>query len=58
MQAKIEGDELVIRIKLQKPELSTSGKTLIVAKSGAPKATEAEVNGKPVVISLSAWIKP
>jgi hypothetical protein len=58
MQATVEGNELVVRIPLQKPAPSSTGRTLIVANSGGPKATEAEVNGKKITVNLSAWIKP
>ena len=48
MQAKIENNELVIRIPLEKPKPSSSGKTLIVASTGGNTQTDVEVNGKPV----------
>ncbi len=57
MQATIEGNMLVIRIPMQTPAPSASGKTLIVASSGGNKATTATVNGKPVVVGLNAYLK-
>ena len=57
MQAKIENNELVIRVPLEKPKLSSSGKTLIVATSGGSVQTDVEVNGKPVFVGLNAYIK-
>jgi hypothetical protein len=57
MEAKIEGNELVIRIPLQKPTLSSSGKTLIVASTGGNKQIDVEVEGKPVYVGLNAYIK-
>ncbi|MHB1002093.1 MAG: hypothetical protein ACYC27_22870 [Armatimonadota bacterium] len=39
MQATIENNELIIRIPLEKPKLSSSGKTLIVASSGGNQQT-------------------
>ena len=57
MQATIEKGELVVRIPVQDPPRpSKSGKTLIVASSGGNQATTAEVNGKPVVVGLNAYI--
>lgn len=56
MQAKIENNELVIRIPLEKPELSSSGKTLIVASTGGNVQTDVEVNGKPVFVGVNAYI--
>lgn len=49
MDAKIENNELVIRIPLEKPHASTSGKTLIVASTGGNVQTNIEINGKPVL---------
>jgi len=57
MEAKLENNELVIRIPLEKPKLSSSGKTLIVASTGGNVQTAVEVNGKPVFVGLNAYIK-
>lgn len=57
MNATIEGNELVVRIPLEKPRPSSSGKTLVVASSGGGKSTSAQVGGKTVSVNLSAWIK-
>lgn len=57
MKATIENGELVIRIPVQDPPRpSKTGKTLIVASSGGNIPTTAEVNGKPVVVGLNAYI--
>jgi hypothetical protein len=59
MTAKIEGQELVIRIPMNpQPELSATGKTLVVASSHGNKPTDVIVNGLPVVIGVNAYIKP
>ncbi|MCX6345651.1 MAG: hypothetical protein NT018_11365 [Armatimonadetes bacterium] len=57
MQAKIENNELVIRISLEKPKPSGSGKTLIVASTGGNTQTDVMVDGKPVFVGLNAYIK-
>lgn len=49
-------NELVIRIPLQTPQPSASGKTLIVATSSGITTTSATINGKPVKIGLNAFI--
>jgi hypothetical protein len=54
--AKIEGNELVIRISLQEPAPSASGKTLVVATTRGNIQTDATVNGKPVTIGVNAYI--
>jgi len=57
MKVTIEKGELVIRIPLQEPRPSASGKTLVVASSHGNQATTATVNGKPVIIRHNAYIK-
>ena len=57
MKASIENGELVIRIPVQDPPRpSKTGKTLIVATSGGNQATAAQVDGKPVIVGLNAYI--
>jgi hypothetical protein len=56
MQVEIIGSELVIRVPLQPPAPSASGKTLVVASSRGNQTTTAQVNGKAVVIGLNAYI--
>jgi hypothetical protein len=56
MTATIEGNELVIRLPLQQPTPSASGKTLVVASSHGNKVTEAEVNGQKVTVGVNAYI--
>jgi len=59
MDVKIENGELVIRMPINAPlRNSKSGKTLVVASSYGNKTTEAEVDGKKVVVGLNAYIYP
>ena len=57
MQVEIKGNELVITIPMQKPTPSASGKTLVVASSHGNQPTSAQVDGKPVVVGLNAYIR-
>jgi hypothetical protein len=57
MTATIENNELVIRVSLQEPTPSSSGKTLIVASSHGNQTTTAMINGKPIIVGLNAYIK-
>lgn len=57
MQAKIENNELVIRIPLDQPKLSSSGKALIVAGTGRSVKTVVEIDDKPVFAGRKAHIK-
>jgi len=55
--AKIEGDELVLRIPMNaKPERSASGKTLVVASTYGNKETDCVVDGKKVTVGINAYI--
>jgi len=56
MDVKIEGNELVIRIPLQRPQPSASGKTLVVASTRGNMKTDAMIDGKPITIGLNAYI--
>ncbi|MBU1082437.1 MAG: hypothetical protein KKB59_18270 [Spirochaetes bacterium] len=57
MDARIEKGKLIVEINLNEPRPSASGKTLVVASSGGNQATAAQVNGKPVIIGLNAYIQ-
>jgi hypothetical protein len=58
MKVEIRDKKLYIEIDLEEPTPSSSGKTLVVASTHGNTATTAEVNGKPVTIGLTAYIKP
>ena len=57
MQVEIKDGNLVITIPMQKPTPSASGKTLVVASSHGNQPTSAQVNGKPIILGLNAYIK-
>ena len=58
MKAKIENGKLYVEIDLQTPPRpSASGKTLVVATTKGNVPTTCEVDGKPVVIGLNAYVK-
>lgn len=57
LTAVVEGEYLVIRVPLNpKPVPSASGKTLVVASSHGNKQTEAQIEGKPVIVGVNAYI--
>lgn len=57
MTVTIEGNVLVVRIEMQKPTPSASGKSLTVATTRGNVETEAEVDGKRIVLGLNAYIR-
>ena len=57
MKVEIKNGKLMIEIDTQKPTPSASGKTLVIASTHGNQPTAAQVNGKPVVIGLNAYIK-
>ena len=58
LTAAIEGEYLVIRVPMNaKPTPSSTGKSLVVASSHGSKQTEVEVQGKPVIVGVNAYIQ-
>ena len=61
LNAKVEKGELVIRIPLQTPAPSASGKTLVVASSHGNQPTTATIKHdgveKPIIVGLNCYIK-
>jgi hypothetical protein len=57
MNVEIKDNKLLIEIDLEKPTPSSSGKPLILASTHGNTVTTAEVDGKPVIIGLNAYIK-
>lgn len=51
-------DILQVRIPLQQPRPSATGKTMVVASTGGNQATEVQVAGKVVTVGLNAYIRP
>jgi len=58
MNVEAKGNKLYIEIDLEKPTPSASGKTLVIASTRGNAVTTAEVDGKPIIIGLNAYIKP
>jgi hypothetical protein len=57
LTAAIEDGFLVIRVPLNPtPTRSATGKSLIVASSHGSKQTELEIDGKPVIVGVNAYI--
>jgi hypothetical protein len=58
MTAEIKDKQLIIKIDLQDPPApSASGKTLLIASTHGNLATSATVQGKPLTVSVNAYIK-
>jgi len=58
MKVEVKDNKLFIEIDLEKPTPSSSGKTLVVASTRGNVVTDAQVEGKPLVVGLNAYIKP
>ena len=56
MKVSIEGKTLVIRIPMQKPTPSKTGKTLVVASTRGNKETDAKIDGQNVILGINAYI--
>ncbi len=58
MKVEIKNGDLVITIPMNNPPRSSaSGKSLLVATTSGPLKSDLLVEGKPVVVVLSAYIK-
>jgi len=59
LQARIDEERrcLVVEIPMQIPAPSASGKTLVVASSHGNVATLAQVDGKPVIVGVNAYVR-
>jgi len=53
----VEGDMLVIKLPLQTPTPSASGKSLTVASTHGNVTTTAIIDGKPIVVGVNAYIR-
>ncbi|HEV2250258.1 MAG TPA: hypothetical protein VGT60_07115 [Candidatus Limnocylindria bacterium] len=51
-----EGDTLVIRIPLQAPTPSSSGKTLVVASTRGNQKTGVQIDGNDVYLGVNAYV--
>ncbi|MGH2378799.1 MAG: hypothetical protein ACRDGT_10020 [Candidatus Limnocylindria bacterium] len=51
-----EGDTLVIRIPLQAPTPSASGKTLVVASTRGNQKTAVQIDGKDLHLGVNACV--
>lgn len=58
MKVTIEKNELVIRLPLQEPKPSASGKTLVVASTHGNQKSGCLHKGKEVTVGVNAYIKP
>jgi hypothetical protein len=57
IEVKIVGKQLVITADIETPTPSASGKTLVVCSSRGNMATTAQVDGKPIILGLNAYIR-
>jgi len=58
MKAEIKDGKLTIELDMNPtPVRSASGKTRVVASSHGNQPTTAEVEGKPVIIGVNAYIR-
>ena len=58
MDVQMKSGKIVIIIDAEKkPQPSVSGKTLVVASSHGNQATSVQIDGKPLVVGVNAYIK-
>jgi hypothetical protein len=58
LTAAIEDGFLVIKVPMNStPVRSATGKTMVVASSHGNKETEVQVEGQPVIVGVTAYIR-
>ena len=58
IDVQMKNGKIVITIDAEKkPQPSVSGKTLVVASSHGNQATSVQIDGKPLVVGVNAYIK-
>jgi hypothetical protein len=58
MNGKIQDGHLIIEVPLQEPEMSSTGKTLVVASSHGVQRLAVQVDGKNVYVTANAFVYP
>jgi hypothetical protein len=58
MKSRIENENLVIELPLEKPRLSSTGKTLLVASTRGVQRTTAKFKGKTISVVANAFVFP
>ncbi len=59
MQVQIRDNKLFIEIDLEEPpKPSASGKTTVMASTRGNVETDVEIDGKPLMLGLTAYVKP
>jgi hypothetical protein len=56
MNATKTDNKLLFEVNLQRPKLSKSGQNLVVATTRGPWESGVEIDGKPIVIVINAYI--
>lgn len=56
MTVEIVNGVMIIKIPMQTPTPSATGKTLVVATTRGNQKTDTMIDGKPVTIGLNAYI--
>jgi hypothetical protein len=51
-----EGDVLVIRLPIEAPKPSSTGKTLVVASTHGNQKTGMQIDGKDVYVGVNAYV--
>jgi hypothetical protein len=58
MNGKIQDGHLIIEVPLQEPEMSSTGKTRVVASSHGVQRLAVQVDGKNVYVTANAFVYP
>jgi hypothetical protein len=57
MEAKIKNGVITIKMALQRPKLSASGKSMVIATSRGKQRTSERVDGQSVFVVANAFVE-
>lgn len=57
LDVSVDGNVLVVRLGMQAPTASASGKTRVVATTHGNVPTSVLVDGKPVIVGVNAYVR-
>jgi hypothetical protein len=57
MKVKISADEIIVTIPRQRPKLSASGKSLVIATTRGKQHSGEKIDGKSVFVVANAFVE-
>ena len=55
---ELQGNRLIMVVPLESARPSKSGRTNVIASTRGPRVTEAEIDGQPIMVNVTALVNP